>query len=72
MIESWICANGPMTQSWPMVDSPVIKLKGPTTVSRPIWTSASMNVVAGSVIVTPLTIKASRILARITRSAWAS
>src|SRR5205814_6169124 len=72
MIESRIWANGPMTQSSPMVDSPEIKLNGRTTVSRPIWTSTSMNVVAGSATVTPLVINPSRIRWRITRSASAS
>src|SRR6266581_7331464 len=72
MIESRICANGPMTQSSPIVDSPEIKLNGRTTVSRPMCTSASINVVAGSVMVTPLVINESRIRWRITRSASAS
>src|SRR5436309_4300409 len=67
MIESRIWANGPITQSSPMFDSPEIKLNGRTTVSRPIWTSASMNVLAGSAMVTPALIKPSRIRWRIAR-----
>ena len=51
---------------------PVMVVNGWITVSWPIETSASMNVLFGSVIVTPLVIKPSRILWRITRSAWAS
>ena len=55
--ESWIRAPGPMTQSGPTTVRPVTIVIGWMTVSRPIRTVSSMNVVAGSTTVTPDSIR---------------
>ncbi len=72
MRESRISVRGPITASWATTVAPARMVPGSMRASCPISTSASIVVVAGSTIVTPLRMCPSAIRWRSSRSAAAS